>query len=186
MNITPTQPLAWGAQVSPAFRERVYQITAHFDWPEARASDLMAVMAFETGRRFSPDVRNPGSSATGLIQFMAATARSLGTSVTALSRMTAEGQLFYVERYLQPVAARIDDLEDLYMAVLWPAAIGKASDTILWRGGTPAYAVNRGLDLNKDGRITKREAARKVREQLELGLRPGNVWLPAATHIVSE
>lgn len=178
MSIIPTQPLAWGALVSPAFRDRVYQIVAHFDWPEARASELMAVMAFETGRTFAPGVRNAQSSATGLIQFMAATARSLGTSVTALRRLTAEGQLFYVERYLQPMAARIDDLEDLYMAVLWPAAIGKPGDSLLWRGGTPAYAVNRGLDVDKNGRITKREAARKVREQLELGLRPGNVWVP--------
>lgn len=176
----PTQPLAWGARVSPAFRERVYQIVGNFDWPEARASDLMAVMAFETGRTFAPDKRNQRSTATGLIQFMAATAKSLGTNTTALRRMTAEGQLYYVERYLQPMAYRIDDLEDLYMAVLWPAAIGKSSDSILWRGGTPAYAANRGLDLDKNGRITKREAANKVREQLALGLQPNNVWLPAA------
>ena len=74
---------------------------------------------------------------------------------------------------------RIHDIEDLYMAVLWPAAVGKPSDSILWRGGAPAYAVNRGLDLDKNGRITKREAARKVREQLVMGLQPGNVWVPA-------
>jgi hypothetical protein len=181
MSNTPTQPLAWGAIVSPEFRDRVFQIVANFDWPEAMASELMAVMAFETGRTFAPGVRNPKSSATGLIQFMAATARSMGTSLTALRRLTAEGQLYYVERYLQPMAARIDDLEDLYMAVLWPAAIGKPGDAMLWRGGTPAYAVNRGLDLDRNGRITKREASAKVREQLRLGLQPGNVWVPSAT-----
>ena len=175
----PTQPLAWGARVSPAFRDRVYQIVQNFGWPESRASDLMAVMAFETGRSFAPNKRNPHSTATGLIQFMAATAKYLGTSTTALGRLTAEGQLYYVERYLQPFAPRINDIEDLYMAVLWPAAVGKPSDSILWRGGAPAYAVNRGLDLDKNGRITKREAAAKVREQLALGLQPGNVWVPA-------
>ena len=161
-----TQPLAWGARVSPAFRERLFDLCDDFNWPEERASWLMAVMAFETGRTFSPSIRNPGSSATGLIQFMATTAKYLGTSTTALARLSAEGQLYYVQRYLQPFAPRIRDLDDLYMAVLWPAAIGKSGDTLLWRSGTPVFAANRGLDLDRNGRITKREAARRVHDHL--------------------
>ncbi|WP_236452116.1 hypothetical protein, partial [Escherichia coli] len=34
-------------------------------------NDLAAVISFETGGTFSPSKRNPNSSATGLIQFMA-------------------------------------------------------------------------------------------------------------------
>jgi hypothetical protein len=36
------------------------------------------------------------------------------------------------------------------MAVLWPAAVGKSGDSLLWRGGTPAFVVNRGLDLDRN------------------------------------
>lgn len=175
-----TQPLAWGARVTPAFRARLFTLCDDFDWPEERASWLMAVMAFETGRTFSPTIRNPGSSAIGLIQFLGATAKYLGTSVTALARLSAEGQLYYVQRYLHPFASRIHDLDDLYMAVLWPAAVGKPSDSLLWRGGTPVFAANRGLDLDRNGRITKREAARRVHDHLAEGYRMDNVYRPPA------
>lgn len=115
----------------------------------------------------------------GLLQFMAATAKRLGTTTAALGRMTAVDQLDYVERYLATQASRITGLDDMYMAVLWPAAVGKPADTVLWRRGLAAFAANRGLDVDKNGRITKREASAKVREQLRLGLQPGNVWLPS-------
>lgn len=44
----------------------------------------------------------------------------------------------------------------------------------LFTGGI-AYSQNAGLDTNKDGKVTKREAAAKVMGLLEEGLRPGNV-----------
>jgi hypothetical protein len=181
-----TRALAWGAQVTPAFRRRLYQLVSNLGWKEAQASELMAVMAFETGRTFSPSVSNPLSSATGLIQFMAATARGLGTSTQALARMSAVEQLDWVEKYFRPNAARIHTLEDLYMAVLWPRGIGKLLEYSLWKTGTRAYAVNKGLDANRDGRVTKREAAAAVRRQLKDGLQPGNVWLPHPLPEVAE
>ncbi len=173
-----TKPLAWGRQVSPGFRERLFQLCENLGWSEDQASDLMAIIAFETGRMFSPSVRNPRSSATGLIQFMAATAKALGTSTKALAAMTPEGQLDYVERYFRPHASRIKTLEDMYMTVLWPRAVGRTLEYVLWKTGTRAFAVNRGLDLNRDGRVTKREAAAKVREQREVGLGKGHRWDP--------
>jgi len=173
-----TKPLVWGARVTPEFRERVFRLCDALGWTEDQASDLMAVMAFETGRTFSAKARNPASSATGLIQFMAATAKSMGTTTAKLAAMTDVAQLDYVERYFLPTAKRITTLEDLYMAVLWPLAIGKPLDAVLWSAGTPAFAVNRGLDANRNGRVTKREAAAKVREQREAGMRPGNCALP--------
>lgn len=164
-----TEPLSWGAAVSPAFRARLFTLCDHLAWSEAHASWLMACMAFETGRTFSPTIRNPRSSAVGLIQFMAATAKGLGTSVAQLATLDAVGQLHYVERYLEPFAGRVHDLDDMYMAILWPAAVGRPGDTILWRSGVPAFAANRGLDLDRNGRITKREAARQVRALLSVG-----------------
>jgi hypothetical protein len=63
----------------------------------------------------------------------------------------------------------------MYMAILWPVAIGKSSEHVLWRKGMKAYFANRGLDINKDSRVTKREAADKVYRLYEEGMRPGNV-----------
>jgi hypothetical protein len=176
--MTPTQPLAWGARVDSPFRLRVYRLCDNLDWPEQRASDLMAVMAFETGRRFSSRTRNPASSATGLIQFMSATAKGMGTTTTKLAAMSEVEQLGWVEKYFRPNASRIRSLEDMYMAVLWPRGIGQTLEYVLWKTGTRSYAVNRGLDSNRDGKVTKREAAGKVREQLREGLKDGNVWIP--------
>lgn len=175
---TPALTLAWGARVSATFRERVYSLCKNLGWTEEHASWLMACMAFETGRTFSANVKNPKSSATGLIQFMSATARGLGTTTAALSAMTPVRQLDYVERYFRPNASRIRSLEDMYMAILWPRGIGQVLEYALWKTGTRAYAVNRGLDANRDGKVTLREAAGKVREQLTAGYTAGNAWAP--------
>jgi hypothetical protein len=67
----------------------------------------------------------------------------------------------------------------LYMAILWPSAAGKLGGHILFDTHDPKhpkrYIQNAGLDLNKDGLITKEEAATKVRQMLEKGLASQNV-----------
>src|SRR5262245_63745597 len=73
--------LAWGKKVSPAFKRRVIEISAELGMDP---NNLMAAMAFESGRTFRADIENPLSGAVGLIQFMPATAKGLGTSTSAL------------------------------------------------------------------------------------------------------
>lgn len=163
--------LAWGAKVNAEFRGRVVEVADNIG---VDPSWLMACMAFETGRTFSPSIRNPNSSATGLIQFMDATARTLGTTCEALAAMTAVEQLHWVERYFAPYAGAIHSLSDLYMAILWPAAVGKADDFKVFLEGSAAYRVNSGLDVDRDGAVTKGECAAKVGAMLAEGLRPGN------------
>lgn len=166
--------LAWGAKVSAEFRDRVVEICGGLD---IEPSWLMACMAFESAETFRPDVRNAaGSGATGLIQFMPLTARALGTTTTALASMTAVQQLDYVERYFQPYAGRLHALSDVYAAILWPAAVGKPKDYVLFERPSVAYTQNAGLDADKDGRITKAEAASLVAAKLRDGLQSGNVW----------
>lgn len=141
--------------------------------------DLMAVMAFETAGTFRADIRNlAGSGATGLIQFMPATARGLGTTTDDLAAMTPEDQLNYVYRYFLPYRGRLKTLSDVYMAVLWPRAIGKPENHVLWnKASAPTtYRQNAGLDLNRDGEITKAEAASRVHDELVRGRLPGNIW----------
>lgn len=161
--------LAWGASVSERFRTLVAGIA---DRLTIDPSWVMASMAFETGRSFSPSIRNRVSGATGLIQFMPSTARRMGTTVEDLAALTAEEQLAWVEAYFKPYAGRIDSLADCYMVILWPAAVGKPDDYVLATEGAAAYFQNKGLDLNADGRITKAEAASKVAALLAEGLRP--------------
>jgi hypothetical protein len=170
--------LAWGAKVSWQFRKKIDQVGIKI---QIDPSFLMACMAFETGTTFDPSIRNAaGSGATGLIQFMPNTAQALGTTTDRLAAMTAVKQLAYVEKYFLPRKGKLASLEDLYMAILWPAAIGKPLDYVLFRKDDPLspkrYVQNAGLDYNKDGEITKAEAAMRVRQHLELGLSAENAW----------
>lgn len=170
------KPLCWGARVSPAFRAGVRRIGLRL---EINPDFLMACMAFETGRTFDPAIRNAaGSGAVGLIQFMPSTAAALGTSTEALAAMTAPQQLMFVEAYFKPWAGRLRTLSDVYMAILWPGAIGKPEGFVLFDQADKAhpklYLQNAGLDFDHDGKITKAEAAAGPARQLDAGLRPGN------------
>jgi len=187
--------LAWGAKVSETFRDRVWWIADELTKLQGSLFDanwLMACMAFETGEKFTADVRNPVSTATGLIQFMRDTILELthtpaqlkamtsaqkitkgNAELKKLAAMTAEDQLRYVFRYFErAIKARgpIRSIDDCYMAILWPAAVGKPSEHTLWVKGSSQYAVNAGLDKNKDSVVTKAEAAAKVMEKLVKGL----------------
>jgi peptidoglycan hydrolase-like protein with peptidoglycan-binding domain len=173
-----TGSLAWGAKVSNEFRTKVINIARGLN---CDPNHLMAAMAFESNETFSPSVRNRYSGATGLIQFISSTAQRLGTTTDALAAMTAERQLDYVERYLQPYTNRLSTVEDVYMAILWPKAIGQPNSAVLMSRSSAdasnrlAYEQNAPLDANRDGSITKAEAAEPVRQRLTKGLLPGNV-----------
>ncbi|WP_419912106.1 peptidoglycan-binding protein [Hoeflea sp.] len=171
--------VAWGAVTEkkhgPEFKQKVLAIAnrLHCD-----PDHLMAVMAFETGETFSPKIKNAaGSGATGLIQFMPTTAKDLGTTTAKLAKMTALDQLDFVERYFRRAVGSkpMISLSDVYMAVLFPRAVGKSESFVLFREGTKAYKQNAGLDKNKDGVIHKAEAAAKVADKLVLGQKEGRI-----------
>lgn len=154
--------MLFGEKVSATFRTRVQWIAADLELP---ADDLMCCMAWESGRSFSASVRNAaGSGAVGLIQFMPQTAAALGTTTEQLAAMTPEDQLNYVWKYFAPFKGRLHNLGDIYMAILWPAAIGRPDSYVLFdqAAGPRAYAQNKGLDFNRDGRITRGEAYARV------------------------
>ncbi|AXB30838.1 hypothetical protein DSB67_04295 [Vibrio campbellii] len=90
-SIQSIQTIAWGAKVSPEFKHKVLLVCKELG---INPDFLMACMAFETGETFSPKIKNAaGSGATGLIQFMPATAKGLGTTTEKLAQMTAVKQL---------------------------------------------------------------------------------------------
>ena len=163
--------LIWGTRVDEAFRAKVTAIANNLS---LQPNWLMAVMAFETGYTFSPAERNQGSSATGLIQFLQSTAIGLGTTTARLARMTAVQQLDWVEKYYRAVpASRIKNLGDAYLAVLFPAAIGRPDAFVMWQRDTGQYqreyAANSGLDREKKGYITRGDAVSVVNNSYREG-----------------
>lgn len=169
------RPIAWGAKVSSVFRDRVWWIA---DTLKLNPDDLMACMAWESGETFSASVKNAaGSGATGLIQFMPSTAKGLGTTTAALAKMSAEDQLSFVYKYFRPYSGRLRNLGDIYMAILWPKGVGQPDSYILWdKSSMPTtFRQNSGLDLNKDGKITRAECLSKILLKLDKGLQPGYI-----------
>lgn len=163
--------IAWGAKVTPAFKSKVIKICKNLD---VSPDYLMSCMAFETGETFKPDIKNAaGSGAVGLIQFMPRTAKGLGTSIESLSKMSAVKQLDYVAKYFHKKKGKLKTLEDVYMAILYPAAIGQPSSHTLFSKNTIVYEQNKGFDKDKDGKITLAEISGKVRAKYEKGLKQG-------------
>ncbi|MDP5170576.1 MAG: transglycosylase SLT domain-containing protein [Bacteroidia bacterium] len=126
---------------------------------------LMAVMYAES--KFDPGIANlQGSGATGLIQFMPATAAELGISIERLKRMDAVQQMEYVFLYLQRVRDRYgdyDSLTDLYLGILYPKARGQDFCFTLFAKPSVSYQQNRGLDQDNDGRVTISDVDRHLR-----------------------
>ena len=157
------RPVIGIEKTSVSFRKKVVQIAEELD---VEPNYLMAAMSFESGGTFSPAIRNAaGSGAVGLIQFMPSTARSLGTSTNALARMKPEEQLDYVKKYFRPYRGKLRTLEDVYMAILYPVAIGKGPNHVLFRSPSITYVQNKGLDDEGKGYVTVADATEKVRKR---------------------
>jgi len=166
-----SKKIAWGNKVSEAFKLKVIEISSDLDL----APDyLMSCMAFETGETFSATIKNAaGSGAVGLIQFMPSTAKGLGTSIEKLEKLSSIEQLQYVKSYFLPQKGKLNTLEDVYMAILYPAAVGKPVGHVLFEEGKKTYEQNKGFDSNKDGKITLQEISAKVRQKYDRGLSQG-------------
>jgi hypothetical protein len=123
---------------------------------------LASVMSFESG--FNPAaVNKAGSGATGLIQFMPDTAKRLGTTTDKLKKMSFQSQLEYVKKYFAPMRGKLKSLEDTYLTVFYPAAIGEPLDHVVGKSGSAIYAQNKGFDKTGKGYITKSDITTTIR-----------------------
>ena len=130
-----------------------------------KSNDLMAIFKQESG--VNPKAVNPTSGATGLIQFMPATAQRLGTTTDQLKDMDGVQQLDYVYKYFKMTGVGNGQLGDLYMAVFMPKYVGYDDETVLGQMGAPGflgqvYAQNKGLDRDRDGKITIADVKQSV------------------------
>ena len=138
-----------------AFIAKVINISQRLD---IEPEWLMQVFMSESG--VNHQAVNPLTNATGLIQFMPATAVSLGTTVAALKAMTNVQQLDYVYKYLAPYKGRMKSYIDVYFSVFFPLAIGKPDDWVFQTSTLSAGIIARQnpiFDLNKDGKLTVAE-----------------------------
>lgn len=142
---------------------------------------LATVIGFETAHTFDPAKKNAaGSGATGLIQFMPSTARSLGTTTDELARMSFAEQLGYVVRYFAGWGQSLTTLDKLYLAVFFPAAIYKAPDDVIATEGSAVYEQNRGFDSSGSGAIRRRDVTATIESVLAHAQSLPRVDVPAA------
>lgn len=119
------------------------------------AFDLARLMYSES--RLNPAAVNPYSNATGLIQFMPATADSLGTTVAKLRNMTVQQQLVYVKKYFHSPGLSgktYNGLGDLYLGIFYPVAVGKPNSYVIGQSPNKVYTQNKVFDIDNDGVIT--------------------------------
>lgn len=186
--------IAWSAKVSKAFVERVVRMSEQLKMDSDGSNKLMACMAWESGETFSPSIRNgAGSGATGLIQAMGFVALAYYYSSKQINKMsdeekkskgkeccdklaalTAEEQLEFVYWYFKSYTGKLKTLADVYMVILYPKAVGKPDDYILFQNNTISYRQNIGLDINKDTVVTKQECTAKVYDKYLKGMLPKN------------
>ena len=127
-------------------------------------ADLIGMMQSESG--INPSAYNSNGGAIGLIQFMPATARSLGTSTQELLNMSAIEQLDYVEQYFSNWTKGSDEKltgGDLYTLCFLPAYLDRevlcsSSDS----STSKYYRANSVLDTDNDGSVTKAELNQRV------------------------
>lgn len=164
--------IAWGSKFTKDELSTLTKVMKDEGFKDVDESDMMSCIAFETGSTFSPSIVNKVSSSTGLIQFMPATARGLGTTTSELAKMTVSEQLVYVGKYFKPYAKRVKDITDLYASILWPRGIGQPGNYVYWSKPNIAYNQNAGLDLNNDGKVTKEEASHMIKNRYVRGMDP--------------
>ncbi len=163
-------------KTTPSFRDRLVSLAEEFgidpNW-------IASVISFESAGTFAADVTFGGgryrgsqdnAKAVGLIQFTnvaldAMKRRGAAVTKAELAAMSAEEQLEWVRIYLQTVlgSRRMMSLDDVYMAVFAPSAVGKSDSTVLYSEPSASYTANKVLDANGDGHITRAEACAQVR-----------------------
>lgn len=135
---------------------------------------ILNAMAVETSGTFNPAIKNPTSSASGLIQFMAQTARELGTTTEKLRAMTATQQLDYVFRYFDSRGAREGKLitQGAVYAAVGAGHAGATDSSVLMSRGDRGYAGNAATwDRNRDGLIQQFEFAAAAFNKLGAGIK---------------
>lgn len=155
-----------GSQLRALHRASV-ELGIQTDW-------LATVISFETGKTFSPSVLNKaGSGAFGLIQFMPSTAAAiLGYPNTPEGRMRAveKGRSMSFNEQLEKMVipyfrgykGRMNSLNDVYLAVFYPAAMRQESSYVIGAAPSAVYTQNIGFDKAGKGYVTRADVTATI------------------------
>lgn len=145
----------------PEFLPELQRIAARLG---TRHEWLLNVIASESS--FIPSARNPlpGQTASGLLQIIEGTAAGMGTTTAAIRQMNPVEQLRLIERFFSPFRGQLNSQGDVYLAAFRGFIVQGGPETVVAPlNDSPkerrAYSLNRGLDFNGDGFITKGELA---------------------------
>lgn len=148
----------------------IRELSLYMELPE---EDLFSLIYFETGGTMNPVIKNPNSSAGGVLQFTNSSARILKDSVgihykstddllnrcsTMKCQLAVPGK---TTKYGGPVYQylsrfTIKSKQDLFMAVFYPEAIGKG----------PNYILPKSVQGLNNGIHSVEEYVRRVEEQI--------------------
>ena len=161
-NSVDAQQIDVSAIQDPDFKAKLEKIAQQLG---TTSNAMLAVMKQESG--VNPKAQNKQGGASGLIQFMPATARMLGTTTDELRQMDAVQQLDYVYRYYKYSGVGDGSVGDLYMATFMPKYVGYPDHFVLGAEGAEGfsgkvYAQNKGLDRDRDGKITVGDVKKSV------------------------
>lgn len=149
--IDPTLAKNLDADLGAGFSAKVEEVAKNIN---CDPNDLLALMYSESG--LNPKTTASSTGAVGLIQFMPSTANDLGYTTSEIKNMTPVEQLDLVEKYFKKtdyyMKGEKKSAADLYSICFLP---GRADREVLTTKGESYYSYNSGLDLNKDGQITK-------------------------------
>jgi hypothetical protein len=100
--------------------------------------------------------KNPRSSATGRLQFLESTAKSMGTSTEALAKMSGAEQVPYIVKYLKRTGKLNEKSTqaDYYMAVAAPGFIGKPDASVVYKKDSDEWRDNPAWRPKDGGDIT--------------------------------
>jgi hypothetical protein len=153
-------PILYEEKVTPDFKQKLLEISYRLGHDPNK---IMAVIRREAGPTFKANAEN-GTGAVGLIQFtddaVSQINKVYGTNYTddILLKMTEVEQLEVVYKYFNMYKTKsFKNIEDYAMATIWPAAMGRSLDSVIWTEGDPGYSGHKSIDADKDGKITVKE-----------------------------
>lgn len=146
-NFTGSPAKGWTPEVAAAVKWGAEQLGINPNY-------LASVISFETGGTFSPNARNPGSSGTGLIQFMnyadgKKDGKYYGMTRDQFGALSVADQMVYVVKYFKGKGLKAG------------ASLGAVYDAVTgtgYKSGSAAYESNKVWDANKDGVISPGES----------------------------
>jgi hypothetical protein len=179
------QHLAWGRRSpSSEFSQRVIDIAR-----EVKTDPSFLMTQFYGESRFLPQahLNSDGKSRTdlasigkktiggGLFGLMRQWAKpAVGVGFDTFILMTDLEQLEYARVFYGKAKGKLRTMNDVFIYTFYPKALGKADSYVIGIKGEPAYDQNKQMDTDKDGVITKGEAAAIRFALYEKGLLPEN------------